>query len=147
MAFVQEFTSLAQKCSSLELLEEADAASNQVEKDLIKAIARLRRSSALPIATPQQQRKKMTPQKANTAPPQRTLAFDKNPKKKKGISTPQKQANDRVNSRLADLSEILPYCLVCDQMLDSQKNTALKCSWCLSWCHSACAHICILSDR
>jgi len=61
MAFVQEFTSLAQKCSSLELLEEADAASNQVEKDLIEAIARLRRSSALPIATPQQQRKKMTP--------------------------------------------------------------------------------------
>jgi hypothetical protein len=111
--------------------KKTDAASDQVEKSLIQAIAHLRRSSVLPIATPQQQRKKMTPQKTNTAPPQRTLAFDKNPKKKKGISTPEKQANDRVNSRLAGLSEILLYCIVCDQMLDLHNNTALKRSRCL----------------
>jgi hypothetical protein len=131
MDFVQEFTSLAQKCSSLELLEENRCC---IRPSSEKSNSSDRPSSSIFCAsdchaTATEEENDVA--EANTAPPQRTLAFDKNPKKKKGISTPEKQANDRVNSRLAGLSEILLYCIVCDQMLDLHNNTALKRSRCL----------------
>jgi hypothetical protein len=63
---------------------------------------------------------KLSPQKAS-AP--NLLAFDKK-QTKKGLSTPKKQTNERFNVRLSKLREVMPLCIVCDETVDTQNNSA-----------------------
>jgi hypothetical protein len=97
---------------------------------------------AVPLSIGAQMRKrKMSPQKTS-AP--NMLALAKKPKKKHGLSTPEKEANIRVQEKLKQLDRVLPLCFVCDEERDLHDNIAEKCSKCSRWCHISCGHVCVV---
>jgi hypothetical protein len=123
----------------LEEVQKVNLVTEEVEQTLVSAITSFRRKLAMPVGTPCKKRK-LSPQKTSIP---KILAFDNKQKKKKGLTTPEKQANERVKTRLAKLDEVMPLCVVCDESVDLQSNSGQKCSLCFSWCHLVCIHVCI----
>ena len=128
------------QCDSLPELEE-------IQQTLQSSIDKLRtrfgpepRAGLLPIGA-LIRKHKMSPQKTSAS---KLLALAKRSKKKRGLSTPEKLANIRVQEKLEQLNCVVPLCFVCEKEYDLHNILAEKCSKCDRWCHMSCRHVCII---
>jgi hypothetical protein len=144
---LQTLKTLVRQCNSIAEIESVSSTAGQVQELLQMSIDKLQfivgpqqPTHPLPISTVIRKRK-MSPQKSSTST---LLALARRSKKKKGLSTPEKEANTRVQEKLKQLNRVTPLCVVCEAEYDLLTNHAEKCSKCDRWCHVTCIHICFM---